>query len=317
MSPGSKNSSAEREQQSLAAKRSNLWLRARLIQATRRFFIERDYLEVETPLLIPAPAPEVHIDAIKTGGAFLHTSPELCMKRLVSAGYHKIFQICKCFREGERGEHHLAEFTLLEWYRAGIDYVELMDECEEMVLSVSRDLGFGARIHFQGKDIDLRRPWERMSVKEAYKQYASMPMQRALALKRFDEVMALEIESHLGVPKPTFLYDYPAEFAALARLKENDPALAERFEIYMGGLELANAFSELTDVKEQEARFERDRLKREQLGKTLYPIPERFLEALAHMPNSVGIAFGLDRLVMIFSNAGRIDEVISFSPEEL
>jgi lysyl-tRNA synthetase class 2 len=305
------------EQRRLAAKRSNLWLRARVIQAIRRFFIEKDYLEVETPYLIPAPAPEVHIDAIRAGGAFLHTSPELCMKRLVSADYSRIFQICRCFREGERGGHHLAEFTLLEWYRAGIDYVELMDECEEMVLSVCQDLGFGAKIHYQGQDIDLKRPWERMSVKEAYKRYASMPMDRALALNQFDEIMVREIEPHLGTPKPTFLYDYPAEFAALARLKENDPGLAERFEIYMGGLELANAFSELTNVSEQEARFERDRFERKRLGKTVYPLPEKFLEALAQMPNSVGIAFGLDRLAMVFSNAGKIDEVISFSPEDL
>ncbi|UCB48067.1 MAG: EF-P lysine aminoacylase GenX [Deltaproteobacteria bacterium] len=305
------------EQRRLAAKRSNLWLRARLIQAIRHFFIDNDYLEVETPHLIPAPAPEVHIDAIRAGGAFLHTSPELYMKRLVSAGYSRIFQICRCFREGERGERHLAEFTLLEWYREGIDYVELMDECEEMVLSVSQELGFGEKIHFQGKAIDLKRPWERMSVKEAYERYASMPMERALALKRFDEVMVLEIEPHLGIPKPTFLYDYPAELAALARLKENDPGLAERFEIYVAGLELANAFSELTDVSEQEARFERDRSERKRLGKTVYPLPKRFLEALVHMPNSVGIAFGMDRLAMVFSNAGKIDEVISFSPEDL
>jgi len=317
MSPGSKNSSAEAEQQRLAAKRSNLWLRARLIQAIRDFFIENGYLEVETPHLIPAPAPEVHIEAIRAGGAFLHTSPELCMKRLVSSGYHKIFQICRCFREGERGEQHLSEFTLLEWYRAGIDYVELMDECEEMVLSVSQDLGSGTKIHFQGKDIDLRRPWERMSVKEAYERYASMPMQRALTLKRFDQVMVQEIEPHLGIEKPTFLYDYPAELAALARLKENNPGLAERFEIYMGGLELANAFSELTDVREQEARFERDLLEREQLGKTVYPLPEKFLKSLAHMPRSVGIALGIDRLAMLFCNEDKIDRVISFSPEEL
>jgi lysyl-tRNA synthetase class 2 len=305
------------EQQRLAARRSNLWLRARLIHAIRHFFIEKDYLEVETPHLIPSPAPEVHIDAIKAGDAFLHTSPELCMKRLVSAGYSRIFQICKCFRDGERGGHHLAEFTLLEWYRTGADYMELMEECEEMVLSVSQDLEMGARIHFQGKDIDLKRPWERMSVREAYERYASMSMERALALKRFDEVMVQEIEPHLGIPKPTFLYDYPAELASLARLKENDPALAERFELYVGGLELANAFSELTDVSEQKARFERDRLKRERLGKTIYPNPERFLVALAHMPDSVGIAFGVDRLAMVFTDAGKIDEVISFSPEEL
>jgi lysyl-tRNA synthetase class 2 len=144
-----------------------------------------------------------------------------------------------------------------------------------------------------------------------------MSVERALALKRFDEVMVQEIEPYLGTPKPTFLYDYPAELAALARLKKNDPGLAERFEIYMGGLELANAFSELTDVSEQKARFERERLKRERLGKTVYPLPERFLEALAHMPDSVGIAFGLDRLAMVFTDAEKIDEVISFSPEEL
>jgi len=305
------------EQQRLAAKRSNLWLRARLIQAVRHFFIENDYLEVETPHLISSPAPEVHIDAIKAGGAFLHTSPELCMKRLVSAGYSRIFQICKCFRDGERGGQHLFEFTLLEWYRTGADYMDLMDECEAMVLSVSEDLGLGTKIHFHGHDIDLKRPWERMSVKEAYERYASIPMERALASKRFDEVMVQEIEPHLGIAKPTFLYDYPAELAALARLKKSDPALAERFEIYAGGLELANAFSELTDVREQESRFERDRLKRKQLGKTAYPMPEMFLEALAYMPDSVGIAFGLDRLVMVFTDADKIDEVISFSPEEV
>jgi lysyl-tRNA synthetase class 2 len=305
------------EQQKLAAKRSNLWLRARLIQAVRHFFIEKDYLEVETPHLISSPAPEVHIDAINAGGAFLHTSPELCMKRLVSAGYSRIFQICKCFRDGERGEQHLVEFTLLEWYRTGGDYMELMDECEEMVLSVSEDLGLGAKINFQGHDINLKRPWERMSVKEAYERYASTPMERALASKRFDEVMVQEIEPHLGLPKPTFLYDYPAELAALARIKENDPTLAERFEIYVGGLELANAFSELTDVSEQESRFKRDRLERKQLGKSAYPMPDSFLKALAHMPDSVGIAFGLDRLVMVFADADKIDEVISFSPEEV
>ena len=317
MSPGSKNSSIEAERRRLAAKRANLWLRARLLQAIRRFFIENNYLEVETPHLIPAPAPEVHIDAIKAGGPFLHTSPELCMKRLVSAGYHKIFQICRCFREGERGEHHLTEFTLLEWYQAGIDYMALMDECEEMILSVSQALGLGAKIHFQGQDIDLERPWERISVKEAFTRHASMAVKKALALNRFDEVMVREIEPHLGVPKPTFLYDYPAELAALARLKENDREVAERFEIYMGGLELANAFSELTDMREQEARFERDRLEREQLGKTVYPLPERFLKSLSDMPNSVGIALGVDRLVMLFSDAFKIDEVISFSPEDL
>jgi len=310
-------SSTEDEQRRLAAKKQNLWLRARLIQAVRRFFIEHDYLEIETPCLIPAPAPEVHIDAIKAGGAFLHTSPELCMKRFLAAGYQRIFQICRCFREGERGERHLSEFTLLEWYRAGIDYMSLMEECEEMILSVSHDLGFGQKLRYGGRDMDLERPWERISVEEAFKRYALISLKEALASERFDEVMVIEIEPHLGMPKPTFLYDYPAEFAALARLKKDDPGVAERFEIYMGGLELANAFSELTDVSEQVARFERDRREREELGKTVYPLPEKFLKSLPHMPTSVGIALGLDRLVMFFANATKIDEVIAFSPEDL
>ena len=317
MSPGSKNNSAEKARRRLAAKKSTLWLRARILQAIRRYFVDHDYLEVETPHLIPAPAPEIHIDAIKAEDAFLHTSPELCMKRLLSAGYDKIFQICRCFRQGERGEHHLYEFTLLEWYRAGVDYVALMDECEEMILSVSHDLGFGKKITYQERDIELKKPWERIAVKDAFMRYASITMEKALELNRFDEVMVSEIEPHLGIPKPTFLYDYPATLAALARLKENEPELAERFEIYMGGLELANAFSELTDVREQEARFIRERENRLRLGKTMYPIPEKFLKSLPQMPSSAGIALGVDRLAMIFSNKTRIDDVVPFTPEDL
>jgi lysyl-tRNA synthetase class 2 len=317
MLPGSKNSSAKEERGRLASKKSTLWFRARIIQAIRRYFIEHDYLEVETPHIIPAPTPEVHIEALKAGDSFLHTSPELCMKRLLSAGFNKIFQICRCFRRGERGEHHLCEFTLLEWYRTGIDYMDLMDECEEMMLSVSHDLGLGDKITYQGLEMDLKRPWERITVKAAFKRYASVPFDEALELGRFDEVMVSEIEPHLGLSKPTFLYDYPATLAALARLKENEPDLAERFEIYMAGLELANAFSELTDVREQEARFVKEQDRRVELGKPVYPVPEKFLTSLPHMPRSAGIALGVDRLAMIFTNRTRIDDVVSFTPEEL
>jgi len=193
----------------------------------------------------------------------------------------------------------------------------LMDECEDMVLSVSRDLGFGGNILYQQHHIDLKRPWERISVEEAFDRYASMPMKRALEGDCFDEVMVEEIEPHLGISKPVFLYDYPASFAALAKLKEGAPDFAERFEIYIGGLELANAFSELIDAGEQKSRFETDRRERERLGKTVYPFPKRFLESLPEMPPSAGIALGVDRLAMIFSNATKIDDVVSFAPEEL
>jgi lysyl-tRNA synthetase class 2 len=317
MSPGSRNNSALTEIRRLAAKDSNLWLRARTVGAIRVFFIERGYLEIETPHLIPAPPPEVHIDALRAGHSYLHTSPELCMKRVLAAGYRKIFQICRCFREGERGKHHLPEFTLLEWYHAGIDYLDLMDECEDMVLSVTQELGIGQRLNYQGRMIDLERPWERLTVGEAFERYVGISMRRALELDRFHEVMVEEIEPHLGKEKPTFLYDYPAGLGALARLKESETDLAERFEIYLGGLELANAFSELTDVQEQEKRFERDRAKREKLGKAVYPIPERFLQSLHHVPRSAGIALGVDRLVMLLADQARVDDVVAFTPEEL
>ncbi len=315
--PDNLNGNFIEEQRRLSARRPNLRLRARIIQAIRRFFIQHGYLEIETPHLIPAPAPEDHISAISAGDAFLHTSPELCMKRLLSAGYRKIFQICRCFRHGERGELHLSEFSLLEWYRAGINYMDLMDECEEMTLFVSHDLGFGEEIEYQGKKIFLQRPWERISVKEAFERYASISLKKALESDRFEEVMVEEIEPCLGIAKPVFLYDYPASLAALARLKEDDQRLAERFELYMGGVELANAFSELTDAREQERRFEREREKQQQLGKRVYPIPDNFLKALPHMPRSAGIALGVDRFIMVLINKTRIDDVVSFTPEEL
>ena len=287
------------------------------IQSIRLFFIENDYLEVETPYLIPDPAPELHIDAVSAGEVFLHTSPELCMKRLIAAGYPKLFQICRCFRQGERGQNHLPEFTILEWYRAGIDYRKLMDEVEEMISFVSHRLGFGESIRFQGRAVALKRPWQRISVREAFRRYASMPLESTMDSGRFDEVMVQEIEPNLGVPKPTFLHDYPASFAALARLKQDDPAYAERFELYVAGLEVANAFTELTDAHEQRQRFERERERRQQQGKRVYPLPEKFLRSLHNMPHSAGIALGVDRLVMLFADQPSIDQVVSFTPEEL
>ena len=148
--------------------KKELLLRAETIRLIRQFFNANNYLEVETPNLIPAPAPETHIDAIRAGDLFLHTSPELCMKRLLCAGYSHIFQISKCYRDGERGSLHLPEFTLLEWYHAGIDYFRLMEECEEMIIFLAEELGFGETIEYLDKDINLKGPWERISVDEAF-----------------------------------------------------------------------------------------------------------------------------------------------------
>jgi elongation factor P--(R)-beta-lysine ligase len=301
----------------VAEKTDVLWIRAGMIQAIRLFFIKQGYLEVETPNLIPAPAPETHIDAIACGDLFLHTSPELCMKRLVAAGYGRIFQIGKCYRAGERGANHLPEFTMLEWYHRGIDYFGLMDECEEMIRFVSAQTGRGNLIRYRDCAVDLKIPWERLTVNDAFDRYAPVSMQQALKDNSFDEIMAFNIEPRLGQDRPSFLYDYPAIHAALARKKPGNPDLAERVELYMAGMELANGFSELNDPDEQHRRFVEAMQERRGMGRTVYPVAEKFLEAVGHMPASAGIALGIDRLVMLFTGASSIDEVVTFTPENL
>jgi len=301
----------------LTTRQKVLQQRVHLIQAIRKFFTDQGYLEVETPHRIPTPAPESHIDAVASGEWFLHTSPELCMKRMLAAGYEKIFQICRCWREGERGSQHVPEFTLLEWYRSANDYKALMEECEALILTLAETLGMEQKIIFRGKEIDLAAPWERISVKEAFLHYSKISVAKALEGNLFDEIMVEKIEPRLGISKPTFIYDYPAERAALARLKQQDQTIAERFELYIGGLELANAFSELIDPEEQKKRFDHENSIRRSLGKPTYPIPEKFLAEMEDMTPSAGIALGVDRLIMVFVDAKTIDDVVAFTPEEL
>lgn len=296
----------------------NLQLRARIIQAIRRFFVDRDYLEVETPIRIPAPAPEAHIDAVESEDRFLQTSPELCMKRMLAAGIDRIFQICKCFRQGERGRLHLPEMTLLEWYRADSNYLDMMDECEALINAVARMNGSKEDIlTYQGNEIKLTPPWTRISVSEAFEKLGSTPLHVALERGQFDEIMVEKIEPNLAQTRPVFLYDYPASRAALARLQPQDSRFAERFELYIGGLEICNAFSELTDPVEQRKRFECETDHRRKSGKPVYPMPEKFLAALGNMPPAAGNALGIDRLVMLFSDSKQIDDVVAFAPEEL
>jgi len=299
-----------------SAIRDNLELRARIIQAIRRFFIAQGYLEIETPVRIPAPAPEAYIDAEVTGNWYLQTSPELCMKQLLAAGFDKIFQICKCFRNQERGRKHLPELTMLEWYTTGLNYLDLMEQCEQLIISIRKELNYGQSLNYQGKNIDIKTPWRRLSVAQAFSTYASMTMNAAVLNNCFDDIMVEEIEPRIGA-NPIFLYDYPATRGALARLKAEDTSVAERFEMYIGGLELCNAFSELTHPQEQRLRFEKERDLRESTGKTVYPLPEKFLDVLADMPAAAGNALGIDRLVMLFADTTAIDDVVAFTPEEL
>ncbi len=301
----------------LARKTQALSLRAVLIQNIRQFFIQHHFLEIETPLRIPSPAPEEHIEAISSGDWFLQTSPELCMKRLLAAGYPRIFQISKCFRAAERGSKHLPEFTMLEWYVAQFDYSQLMEQCEAMLITALKDMGHTQDIIRQNNKINLASPWERISVADAFSKYAPTGLQEALHQDRFDEILVEYIEPRLGIDRPTFIYDYPAKLAALAKIKKSDPNVAERFELYIGGLELANGFSELTDAREQRQRFEEALEAHAAKNWASYAMPEKFLATLEHLPPCAGIALGIDRLAMILANADKIDDVVAFTPETL
>jgi lysyl-tRNA synthetase class 2 len=297
---------------------SGLRKRAALIQAIRQFFIDRDYLEVDTPLRLPVLIPEAHNEPVKSGDHYMQTSPEICMKRLLAeAGCRKIFQLCKCFRSKERGDRHLPEFTMLEWYRVDCDYLSLMDECEDLIIEVARGVGHSGPVFINGENIWLDKPWDRLSVDDAFTQYAPVSMREALEQNAFDELLCRHIEPHLGMKKPVFLHDYPVEIGALARCKKENPTLAERFEIYIAGLELANGFSELTDAHEQRRRFELEQDHIRNLGRPAGKMPEKFLASLPAMPETAGIALGVDRLAMVLYSASTIDGVVTFVPEDL
>jgi lysyl-tRNA synthetase class 2 len=302
---------------SLACKSQFLHVRAKLIQSIRLFFINNDFLEVETSLRIPSPAPEEHIEAITSGDWFLQTSPELCMKRLLAAGYPRIFQISKCFRAAERGNKHLPEFTMLEWYAVGYDYHQIMDQCEALLIAAFKDRGHHQDLVWQNQKINITSPWEKITVADAFFRYAPVTLEETLVQDKFDEIMIEYIEPRLGLERPTFIYDYPAKLAALAKLKESNSAFGERFELYIGGLELANGFSELTDAKEQRQRFEEALKLRSAKKWARYEMPEKFLQSLDALPPCAGIALGIDRLVMIITDTANIDEVVTFTPEML
>jgi lysyl-tRNA synthetase class 2 len=301
---------------SLARKARALETRAKLIQSIRNFFIHNGFLEVETPLRLPSPAPEEHIEAIRSEDWFLQTSPELCMKRLLAAGYRRIFQISPCFRAAERGDRHLPEFTMLEWYVAGFDYQKLMGQCEALVGSVAQSLGV-TKISRLNNSIDLSPPWERITVEDAFTLYAPVSVEDAMARDTFEEILVDYIEPQLGMNRPTLMYDYPAKLAALAKLKDQNPSVCERFELYIGGLEIANGFSELTDETEQRRRFEYALKKRAEKNLSRYIMPEPFLLSLETLPPAAGIALGIDRLAMVITGAEKIDEVVAFTPEIL
>jgi len=315
------------------ARLETLRLRARILARLRDFFANRDVLEVETPALSTAGATDPNLHNLTTrytgpGAAhgqilYLHTSPELAMKRLLAAGCGSIYQICKVFRDGETGRWHNPEFTMLEWYQAGIDHHRLMDETAELIMFAASG------------SLDLA-PMEKLSYRQAFLRFAGLdPFTTAVTAftdcarqhgidasldgssanldSWRDLLLTHVVEPHLGKGRLTFLYDYPATQAALARIRTGPPPVAERFELYLEGVELANGFHELTDCSEQRRRFARDLAVRKRAGMLGVPPDERFLAALLHgLPTCAGAALGVDRLVMLAAGCRTMAEVIAF-----
>jgi lysyl-tRNA synthetase class 2 len=332
-------------------RRPRLLARNAVLAALRRWFADEGFVEVETPALQVSPGMEVHLKAFATTletpfdarprRRYLHTSPEFAMKKLLAAGEPRLFQFARVYRNGERGATHHPEFTLLEWYRADAGWDALIGDCEALlraaVAAVPAALSHG-RLRWRGRAADPALPLERLSVADAFARHAGIdllatapdpqrPDPAALAGEArrigiaaqpqdswediFFRIFLDRIEPHLGAERPTILHSYPASMAALARLAPGDPRVAERCELFVAGLELANGFGELTDPLEQRSRFERDMARRQALYGERFPIDEDFIAALAAMPpRAAGMALGIDRLVMLATGAAGIEDVL-------
>jgi lysyl-tRNA synthetase class 2 len=289
--------------------------RSLILSGVRAFFCSRGFFEIETPIRVPAIAPEQFIMPYTSESWFLSTSPELQMKRLLSAGYDKIFQICHCFRKDERGQNHNPEFTMLEWYRAPATYEDIIKDTEQLVLDLSRKYGTGSILNYRDKKIDLTLPWPRITVREAYLNWAGWNPVINFDGQRFDDDMVNKIIPNFPSERPTVILDYPTECASLARLKPGNSQVAERAEVFIGGLEIANGYSELNDPAEQAKRFKHEMELMHQSGKPAI-LPEKFLQAIQTMPECSGIAVGIDRLVMLLCDATSIDDIMAF-PSDL
>lgn len=342
--------------------RPELWpryfIREQVFAATRRFFQDRSFHEVETPMLIAHPPAESYVEIFETklldrhrhpSPAYLTTSPEAALKKLLVAGIGNCFALTKSFRNTEtQSSLHGPEFTLLEWYRTHVTYKDIMDECEELVVFINTYLQRmnnqaaprkPTELVYQGKLVNIARPWHRISVSEAFLRWANIDFDifldekqaRQIAQEKgyaveenttweelYNQIFLNEVEPHLGRGKPTILYDFPGSMAALAKKKKEDPRFAERFEFYIEGLELGDCYSELTDAKEQQARFEHELVEIKRLGKTVYEYDKELVRALeVGLPECSGIAVGMDRLIMLFADVDDIADTMFFPARDL
>jgi lysyl-tRNA synthetase class 2 len=340
----SKTVSADWDKARHADRRPFLRARGRIAAALREWFAARDFIEVETPVLQISPGNETHLHAfaselIGPDGEphkfYLRTSPEFACKKLLAAGEQRIFEFARAFRNRERGALHHPEFTLLEWYRVNQPYDVLMEDCAALLGATARAID-AQKFSWRGREADPFAPPERLTVGESFTRFAGIDLlatieaaegNREILASRakaagisfgagddwgdiFSRVMAERIEPQLGNGRATILYEYPIPQAALARPRTRDPRVAERFELYVCGVELANAFGELTDAEEQRRRFSAAMAEKERIYGEQYPIDEDFLAALNEMPPASGIALGFDRLVMLATGATRIEQVL-------
>lgn len=334
------------------------FVREKVLTAIRRFFQDRNFHEVETPVLIGKPPAESYLEVFETtlldrnrksSKAYLSTSPEVPLKKLLVAGIGNCFALTKSFRNTETQSNlHNPEFTILEWYRVGAGYKDIMNDCEELLLFINtylQRMGEGhekkrpIQLSYQGKIVDLSSSWERISTTEAFARWAHIDLEQFFDMQKakhiaqskgysvekdttweelYDQIFLNEVEPRLGRGKPTILYDFPANLAALAKKKDDDPRYAERFEFYIEGLELGDCYSELTDAKEQEERFDIEIAEIKRLGKTTYEYDRDFIAALkTGLPKCSGIAVGVDRLIMLFADTKKIQDILFFPSEEL
>ncbi|MBR0775368.1 EF-P lysine aminoacylase GenX [Bradyrhizobium diazoefficiens] len=330
-------------------RRPFLQARGAVTGALRGFFAEQGFVEVETSVLQVSPGNETHLHAPKTqimrpdgsrATRYLRTSPEFACKKLLAAGEPRIFEFARVFRDRERGDLHLPEFTMLEWYRAGAPYDAIMADCVVVIASAARATGIGT-FSFRGRSADPFVEPELLTVAGAFERFAGIDLLATIlgeegdraALARaadgkvriapddtwsdiFSKVLVEHVEPHLGQGRLTILFEYPSPEAALARVKADDPRVAERFEVYACGVELANGFGELTDAEEQRKRFTESMAEKQRRYGEAYPLDEDFLAAVAQMPEASGVALGFDRLVMLASGAARIDQVVWTPPAD-
>lgn len=304
---------AREEQARLQNVREVLQKRALIFDAIRAFFNRRDFLHVETPVRLETPALEDYIEAEQSGTCWLRTSPEFHMKRLLAAGYEKIYQLGPCFRPGELGRRHQPEFTMLEWYRLNSDWKQLADDVMKLTEELAGALNLNGSCRFRGGTLNLQAPWPAITVDEAFRIYAGADADEACRNGTFEEILVEKVEPHLGQDAPQFLTEYPLANSGLSRSFPDRPNRVERWELYARGIEIANACTELTDAVEQERRFQETADLREREGRTVYQIDQPFMNALhSGIPQAAGVAIGLDRLVMMLCNAEDISQVMAF-----